>query len=78
VTSRQELHAVIDRLTEDQLKKVIEAVKSIVEVNPYERMKDSAGIRVPEQWPPRYQSFEAIEISQEGEFPSEQLIRERR
>lgn len=78
MTSRQELHAAIDRLTEDQLKKVIEVVKPIVESNPYEILKGAPGIRVPDEWPPQYQTFEPIKISQEGELPSEQLIRERR
>jgi hypothetical protein len=77
MTSRQELHDTIDRLTEDQLRKVIEAVKPIVEANPYEILKGAPGIRVPKQWPPEYPVFEPIKVTGD-ELPSEQLIRERR
>ena len=78
MTTRQDLHKAIDKLTDDQVKKVIAAVKPIVESNPYETLKGAPGIRVPEQWPPEYPIFEPIKISLEGELPSEQLIRERR
>lgn len=78
MTTRQDIHEAIDKLTDDQVKKVIEAVKPIVESNAYEILKGCSGIRVPEQWPPEYQVFEPIEISPGEELPSEQLIRERR
>lgn len=78
MTTRQDLHEAIDKLTDDQLEKVIKAVKPIVESNPYEILKNAPGIRVPDEWPPQYPVFEPIKISLEGELPSEQLIRERR
>lgn len=78
MTTRQDLHEAIDKLTDDQVKKVIEAVKRVIASNPYELLKGAPGIRVPDEWPPEYQVFEPIKISQEGELPSEQLIRERR
>lgn len=34
------------------------------------------GVRLPEHWPPRFETFEPIPV--EGELVSEQLIRERR
>jgi hypothetical protein len=78
MTTRQDLHEAIDKLTDDQVKQVIQAVKPFLDVNPYELLKGTPGIRVPDHWPPRYHKFEPIEISQEGERPSEQLVRERR
>ena len=39
MTTRQDLHEAIDKLTDEQVKKVIEAVKPIVESNPYEILK---------------------------------------
>jgi hypothetical protein len=41
-----------------------------------EKLKGIPGLRLPAQWPPRFASFEPIQV--EGEPVSEQLIRERR
>jgi len=77
MTTRQDLHEAIDKLTDNQVQKVIEAVKPIVEASPQELLKRAPGSRVAEQWTPEYPVFEPIKVTGD-ELPSEQLIRERR
>lgn len=42
----------------------------------WERLKAIPGIKLPRQWPPRFEPVEPLRV--EGELPSERLIRERR
>ena len=74
--TKEQMHKVIDRLTEEQLNKVAAVLKELEGEDPRERWKSIRGLRVPEEWPPDYGEFEAVRV--EGEPVSEQLIRERR
>ena len=74
--TKEQMHKVIDRLTEEQLNKVEAVLEQLDTEDPRERWKTIPGLRVPEEWPPRFGKVERLQV--EGESASEQLIRERR
>ncbi len=76
MTTREELYRLIENLTEEQLRWVLEEVKPIIGVDPFSDLRAVPGLKLPEHWPPRFGSFEPM--TAEGDLPSRQLIRVRR
>ena len=77
--TRLELHDAIEQLNDEQVEHLLSLVRGFLveEEDPLrKRLRSIPGIKLPDQWPPRFERFEPLEV--EGEPPSEQLIRERR
>ncbi len=78
--TKEQIHRAIDQLTDEQLMPVVDLLegqsRSSIEDPDLAALKAIPGIRLPAQWPPRFEHFELIEV--EGEPVSEQLVRERR
>lgn len=74
--TKEQVHEVIDRLTEEQFNKVQAVLEELDAEDPRERWKAIPGLRTPAHWPPRFGKVERLQV--EGELASEQLIRERR
>jgi hypothetical protein len=78
--TRAELHQAIDQLDDEQTKEVMVVVQSLLnsKIDILERLKKVPDIRLPANWPPRFERVQPVKLEGEGELASEQLIRERR
>ena len=74
--ARQELHQLVDQLSEEQLREAANVLENLRRASFATLLRDIPGVRMPEEWPPRFTDVEPIPVS--GELPSEKLIRERR
>lgn len=76
MTSREELHRAIEQLSDDELRQVSAVVERLLQPDWGRRLAGIPGVRVPAEWPGKFESVERVRV--EGELVSEQLIRERR
>jgi hypothetical protein len=76
MTTKEQVHQAIERLSDDQLSKIQAAIEQLTADDPRERWRSIPGLQLPDVWPPDYGDFQPVKL--EGESVSEQLIRERR